>query len=203
MSAPERIELGRGLTLRRWRPADAEAQSLAITESLDHLRPWMPWAVPAPLEERRATLARWEAEWERGGDLVFGLFLGPLVVGGCGLHRRIGPEGLEIGYWVHAAHTRRGYATSASGALTSAALALPGITVVEIHHDRANLASEAVPRRLGFVLVGDYAREPVAPAETGIFRVWRMPLERWRPWVDPRGADPQDGEITSPVGTLG
>jgi RimJ/RimL family protein N-acetyltransferase len=181
MGAPERIELGRGLALRRWRPADAEAHALAIAESLDHLRPWLPWAVPAPLEERRARLVRWEEEWDRGGDLVYGLFLGPLVVGGCGLHRRLGPGGLEIGYWVHAAHTRRGYATSASAALTSAAFALPGITVVEIHHDRANLASEGVPRRLGFTLVGDYAREPVAAADTGISRVWRMSSDRWAP----------------------
>ncbi|MGO8685751.1 MAG: GNAT family N-acetyltransferase [Candidatus Dormibacteria bacterium] len=179
MAAPERIELGSGLILRRWRPADAEAQARAIAESLDHLRPWLPWAAATTVEERRATLALWEQAWDTGGDLVYGLFLGPLVVGGCGLHRRIGPDGLEIGYWVHAAHTRRGHATAAASALTTTAFALAGVTVVEIHHDRANVASEAVPRRLGFALVGECAREPVAPAETGIFRIWRMTRERW------------------------
>ncbi len=181
MTVPERIDLGGGLVLRRWRPADAEAQSLAISESREHLLPWMPWAGRVAVEERRANLARWEREWGMGGDLVYGLFLGSLVVGGSGLHRRIGPAGLEIGYWVHAAHTRRGYATLAAAALTTAAFTLPGIAVVEIHHDRANLASEGVPRKLGFTLVEEYPRAAVAPAETGVFRLWRMNRVGWRP----------------------
>jgi RimJ/RimL family protein N-acetyltransferase len=181
MAAPERIIVGGGLVLRRWRPADAEALSRAIDESLEHLRPWMPWAAPASLEERRAILASWEREWDMGGDLVYGLLLGPLVVGSFGLHRRIGPGGLEIGYWVHAAHTRRGYASAAVATLTSMAFTLPGIAVVEIHHDRANLASEGVPRTLGFTLVGEHSSSP--PAEPGIYRAWRMTRDRWRPPV--------------------
>ena len=53
-------------------------------------------------------------------DYEYGVFLADgSVVGGCGLHRRIGPSALEIGYWVHVAHTRRGIATAAAGALTA------------------------------------------------------------------------------------
>jgi RimJ/RimL family protein N-acetyltransferase len=188
MAAPERIDLGGGLILRRWRPADAEAQSRAIAESREHLLPWMPWAAPATIEERRAILERWEREWDAGGDLVYGLFLGPLVVGSCGLHRRLGPDGLEIGYWVHAAHARRGHATAAAGALTSVAFTLPGIIAVEIHHDRANVASEGVPRKLGFALIGEsQKRPPAAPAESGIWWIWRMTRNRWRPPAAPEG----------------
>ncbi len=182
MAAPERIDLGGGLVLRRWRPADAEAMSLAIDESLEHLRPFMPWATPAGVEERGSILASWEQEWDAGGALIYGLFLGPVAAGSFGLHRRIGPDGLEIGYWVHVAHTRRGYASAASAALTTAAFTLPGIEVVEIHLDRANLASEGVPRKLGFTLIGESPkRPPAAPAESGIWRIWRMPRDRWRP----------------------
>ena len=180
MSAPESIDLGGGLVLRRWRPADAEALTRAIDESREHLRPWMPWATSATLAERRATLEAWKWEWDRGGDLVYGLFLDGAVAGGCGLHRRIGPDGLEIGYWVHAAHSRRGYATRAAAALTSAAFGLPEIRVVEIHHDRANTASEGIPRKLGFTLVGEYRKQaPPAPAESGVFKIWRMRREDW------------------------
>ncbi|MGP8161621.1 MAG: GNAT family N-acetyltransferase [Candidatus Dormibacteria bacterium] len=184
MAAPERIDLGDGLVLRRWRPADAEAATQAIDESREHLRPWLPWAASATMEERRATLARWEQEWDAGGDLNYGLFRGPLVVGGSGLHRRLGPDGLEIGYWVHAAHTRRGYATAAAAALTTVAFTLPGITAVEIHHDRANVASEGVPRKLNFTLIGESPKgSPAAPPESGIWRIWRMTRDRWRPPV--------------------
>ena len=179
VTAPKRIDLDGGLVLRRWRSADAGALSLAIDESLEHLRPWMPWAASGSLEERRATLTRWEDEWDVGGELEYGIFLGALAVGSFGLLPRIGPGGLEIGYWVHAAHTRRGYASAATAALTTVAFTLPGITLVEIHHDRANVASEGVPRQLGFTLVGDYARPPAAPAESGTYLIWRMPREDW------------------------
>ena len=184
MAAPERIDLGGGPVLRRCHPADADALYLAIVESREHLWPWTPWVTRANLEEERAVLVRWEEQWDGGGELQYGLFLGPLAVGSTAFIPRIGPGGLEIGYWVHAAHTRRGYATSAAAALTSVAFTLPGIEMVEIHHDRANLASEGVPRKLGFVLVGEHPRpssSPPAPADSGISRTWRMTRDRWRP----------------------
>lgn len=196
MSTPETIDLDGGLVLRRWRPADAEALHAAITESREHLRPWLSWVGSVTLEERTAMLSSWEWEWDRGGDLVYGLFRAGDVVGSCGLHRRIGPDGLEVGYWVHAAHARRGYATRAATALTTLAFTLPGIRVVEIHHDQANTASEGIPRKLGFTLVGEYPKKaPPAPAESGVFKIWRMRREDWAP--------AQSGESTSPVGTLG
>ena len=175
---PERIECG-DFVLRRWRQADAEPFWAAIEESRDHLRPFMPWADAQTLDGVRVTLGRFEREWDQGGDMVLGMFAGMTVVGACGLHRRLGPDGLEIGYWVHAAHTRRGYASRAARALTTAAFALPWVRRVEIKHDRANVASEGVPRKLGFNLVGVERREPRAPAETGDFRVWRMTRDHW------------------------
>ena len=117
MAAPERIDLGGELVLRRCHPADAEALYLAIVESREHLLPWTPWVTRASLEEERAVLVRWEEQWDAGGELQYGLFVGPLAVGSTALIPRIGPGGLEIGYWVHAAHTRRGYATSSAAAL--------------------------------------------------------------------------------------
>jgi hypothetical protein len=73
--------------LRRWVPGDAERLSAAVTESLEHLRPWMPWAAREPLavEERRALIAGWERDWLAGGDVVMGVFVDERVAGGCGL----------------------------------------------------------------------------------------------------------------------
>ena len=179
-SAVQQIVTG-GLVLRPWRVDDAAALNIAITQSLDHLRPWMPWiaAEPLPIDERRALITRWERERQSGGDIVLGTFAGEDIVGGCGLHRRIGPTALEMGYWVHASHVRKGYASTAATALTSLAFTLPGIDVVEIHHDRANVASEGVPRTLGFALVGEEAKEAQAPGESGVQRVWRMRRADW------------------------
>ena len=62
------------LTLRRWLPDDAPALCAAIEANIDHLRPWMPWisAEPMSLDDRVALINQWQAEWERGGDVVIG-----------------------------------------------------------------------------------------------------------------------------------
>ena len=177
---PERID-GEGIVLRRWLETDADAIAQAVTESLEHLRPWMAWASEEPqtIEQRRALIARWEREWAEGGDAVYGIFVEGAVAGGCGLHRRRGPRTLEIGYWIHRDFTRRGIATAVSRMLTAAAFAVPEIEHVEIHHDKANVASAGVPRRLGFTLVEEQPDERVAPAEIGVDCTWRIHREQW------------------------
>jgi RimJ/RimL family protein N-acetyltransferase len=143
-----------------------------VNESAEHLRPWMPWVgdEPAGVEARRA----WIADVVAGEEEAFGIFEGAEVVGGAGLHPRIGDGGLEIGYWVHAAHTRRGIATEAVRQLIERAFADPAVDRVEIHHDTANVASGSVPPKLGFEHVCDRPAEREAPAEAGIERVWRL-----------------------------
>jgi ribosomal-protein-serine acetyltransferase len=179
---PERIEEPRGLVLRRWLGEDAPELGRAVEESVEHLRPWMAWIEqePLPVERRRAMIEEWGRAWSEGGDVVLGAILDGRVAGGCGLHRRIGPHGLEIGYWTHSALLRRGLATRAAAMLTEAALGLPGITHVEIHHDRANRASAGVPSKLGFQWLGEVADDPEAPGDIGIEWRWRMDRERWR-----------------------
>jgi ribosomal-protein-serine acetyltransferase len=180
---PERLPGPGGLLLRRWLPEDAAGLSDAVAESVEHLRPWMAWIAEEPLtiEQRRLMLIGFERDWLAGGDVVLGMFLDGRVVGGCGLHRRVARDGLELGYWVHPHFTRRGLATTAAWLLTDTALTLPGITHVEIHHDKANVASAGVPRRLGFWLLAEVPDEIEAPADCRIECRWRMDHERWAP----------------------
>ncbi|MGA9860230.1 MAG: GNAT family N-acetyltransferase [Solirubrobacteraceae bacterium] len=173
---PELIDGPGELTLRRWTATDAPHLERAVTESVEHLRPWMPWAAEEPigLRRRRQMIAGWEADWAEGGDVLMGIFLAGQIAGGCGLHRRIGPGGLEIGYWVHPAFLRRGLATGAAGLLAATTLDRPDISHVEIHHDKANHASAGVPRKLDFTLVAEVDEEPQAPAEIGVEWRWRL-----------------------------
>ena len=92
-----------------------------------------------------------------------------------GLHRRIGPDALEIGYWLHPDYPGRGYATKAVSALTEAALSLHHITRVEIHTDEANTASAAIPRRLRYRLDRVERKAPQALGETGRKHIWVRP----------------------------
>lgn len=165
------------LLLRRHRPDDAEALSAAIGESAEHLRPWMAWASsePATAARYREVIADFDDNWSVGASFNYGMWVGPQLVGGCGLHRRATPRALEIGYWLHAAHIGRGYATTAARLLAIAALDLDDIDAVLVSHDPANAASAAVPRRLGFVDLGvvDGARR------------WRIERGQWPPLPGP------------------
>jgi RimJ/RimL family protein N-acetyltransferase len=96
------------------------------------------------------------------------------LLGGIGLHDRVGPGGWDIGYWVHIAHTGRGVATTAAAALTDVAFSLPATERVEIHCDEANTASAAVPRRLGYRLAYVRGHRQTAPAESGKRMIWVM-----------------------------
>jgi RimJ/RimL family protein N-acetyltransferase len=177
---PERIE-GNGFLLRRWTPSDAETLGRAIAESALHLRPWMAWIAhePLTLEQRREWLIDRQREWFEGGDVVHGVFIGDEVAGGCGLHRRRGPRTLEIGYWIHPSFTQRGLATAVAQTLTDAAFGVAGIALVEIHYDKANVASSGIPRRLGFGFVGETPDGAAATAEIGIDCTWRVDRDRW------------------------
>ena len=57
---------------------------------------------------------------------------------------------------------------------SDAAFAMPDITHVEIHHDKANVRSARVPAKLGFTLVREVLDEIQAPGEIGISCEWRI-----------------------------
>jgi len=115
----------------------------------------MPWALDEPqtVDEKIELLRRFRGQFDLDQNFVYGVFSldESEVVGGTGLHPRVGDGGLEIGYWVSAAAVGRGYATELSAALTRVAFALRDVDRVHIHVDPENVASARVPRKLGFV----------------------------------------------------
>jgi ribosomal-protein-serine acetyltransferase len=172
------------LVCRRVRRSDTDDLCEAILASLDHLRPWMPWAGEYDHDKAEEFTARHTrvAGGEPVEDAPYVVRdLAGQLLGLCGLHARLGPGALEIGYWVDVRHTRRGVATLASALLTDVALALPGVGSVEIHHDQANVASGAVPARLGYTHVETAPDEPQAPSDTGINWRWVMRRDDFPP----------------------
>ena len=163
--------------LRRWHPDDAAALAAAVIESQEQLRPWMPWADHYDEDRAAEFLRDCAAHWSSGSDFNYAITIGGQIVGSAGLHDRVGAGGLEIGYWVHSDWTGRGIATDATAALTKAALALPGISRVEIYHDAANAASGRIPAKLGYARLGERPSRglwPPAPGETGTDVVWQF-----------------------------
>lgn len=173
-----RIETER-LVIRCWQPTDAPALQEALLESLDHLRPWMPWAgqEPEPLEGKIQRLRRFRGNFDMNVDFVYAILNADEseVLGGTGLHPRAGKDAREIGYWVHKSKINNGVATEATAALTQVAFLVDKVHRVEIHCAPTNLRSAAVPQKLGFTHDGTLRQR--IEAGDGTYRdrmVWSM-----------------------------
>lgn len=143
------------LVIRCYNPADAALLKEAVESSLEHLRPWMPWAAhyPQPMQDTVEQLRRFRGQFDLGQDYIMGIFSRDesLVIGGTGLHPRGGEGAREIGYWIRADQINRGYATEVSAALTRVGFEIEKLRRIGIHCVVENVRSAAVPARLGYV----------------------------------------------------
>jgi RimJ/RimL family protein N-acetyltransferase len=134
----------------------------------------MPWAYesPAPVEDTVELLRTFRGQFDLGQNFVYGIFSPDEteVVGGTGLHPRVGEGAVEIGYWVRASRAGSGFGAEAAAALTRVAFEVSGIERVEIRVDPANTASLAIPRKLGFVEEGTLRRRLHGPDGTPLQR---------------------------------
>ncbi|WP_406204302.1 GNAT family N-acetyltransferase [Kitasatospora sp. NBC_01560] len=182
MDLPLRVIELDDLTLRRFDgEADLPEFFRVIEESLEHLRPWMPWVAEHSLGRTAEFLARRAGLWAGGEAFSYAIVADGAIVGACMLFRpsEAADDVRELGYWLHPAATGRGLATRTARALVDQAFRLPGVDHVEVVHDTANRASGAVPARLGFT---EHARRPAehpAPAGTGENRIWRLTRSQW------------------------
>ena len=142
-------------------PRDAPLMKDAVDSSIDHLLPWMPWAQSEPqtLEEKVELLRRFRGQFDLGRDFVMGIFDRgeERVLGGTGLHKRVGQDALEIGYWIRESDIGRGLATETTAALTRVAFEICGVDRVEIRIDPENERSFGDPAQARLRRGGDAA----------------------------------------------
>ncbi|WP_069805671.1 GNAT family N-acetyltransferase [Thermogemmatispora onikobensis] len=177
---------GQRVIVRPYREEDAPALFEAIQESRAHLRPWLPWADQHQrIEETRDWINRQRAAWlvrDIYNCTVISLADGQLL-GGISLRPHDWQARVfEIGYWLRATATGRGYITEATQLLTSFALRQLGANRVFIRCDERNERSAAIPRRLGFVFEGCLRNEALAPdgqlRNTLVFAL--TPADHWQ-----------------------
>ena len=108
---------------------------------------------PVSLEEKTDLLKGFRSEFDAGENFAYGIFSADESeqLGGTGLHPRVGPGGLEIGYFIRASATRQGFVTESTAALTRVGFEICEADRIEIRIDPENEASFGVPRKLGFV----------------------------------------------------
>lgn len=152
-----RIETKRSV-VRCYDPSDAPLLAESVTESVEHLRPWMPWVYsePEPIDEKIQRLKLFRGHFDLGENFTYGIFnpQETKLIGGTGLHTRLGERQLEIGYWIHKDFINQGLVTESTAALVKVAFELVHVHRLEIHCDPGNFASAAIPRKLGFTHEG-------------------------------------------------
>lgn len=178
MRFPPRLTTARTL-LRAWQPDDVPALKAALDRNKEHLQPWIPWATgeDTPLETVTARVKAFVDDFAADRNWIYGIFSpdGSSILGGTGLHDRIGPGGLEVGYWIDRGHINRGLGGEVAGALTDLAFGDPAVERVEMHIDARNLASARIPARLGFELA-ELRQKPERPgSEVEVtMMIWRQ-----------------------------
>ena len=157
LNIPESIETER-MFLHAAKSGDGPEAFEAVVESVNELKPWMPWVHPEPalsgsVEFHENADAKWRSrdmldfQWrdKTNGNLI----------GKGGFHTIVWdvPK-LEIGYWVRTSLAGRGYCTEAVIALVAFAKRELGAKRLEICCDPRNQKSRNVAERCGFTLEG-------------------------------------------------
>ena len=178
---PYRIVTQR-MVVRCYDPRDAPLLKEAVDSSLDHLRPWLPWALddPQTVEEKVELLRRFRGQFDLGQNFVYGLFSPDesVLVGGSGFHLRVGDDAFEIGYWIRASDDGRGLATESTAALTRVGFEVCEVDRIEIHVEPENEKSARIPQKLGYVEEARLRRRlyPAAggePRDTIVYSMFR------------------------------
>jgi RimJ/RimL family protein N-acetyltransferase len=138
----------------------------------------MPWALHEPegLEAKIQRLRRSRGRFDLDQDFVYGVFnlQETQVLGGTGLHTRVGEGAREIGYWIDKDHINQGLATELAAALTRVAFELDQVSRVEIRCAPNNKPSAAVPRKLGFTHQKTLLEKTLANGQPVYKMIWRL-----------------------------
>jgi ribosomal-protein-serine acetyltransferase len=171
-----RIETDR-LVIRCLEPGDAPLLKHAVDSCLEYLREWLPWANEwrSELDAVEERVELFHKVFDSREAFVYGIFSPDesAVVGGSSLELTIGPNALEISYWIRLDQRGQGFATEVARALTIAGFAVPDIERIQIHCDSRNTASCRIPEKLGYPLtetrIGEKSGPGGKPQDTAVY----------------------------------
>jgi ribosomal-protein-serine acetyltransferase len=185
--------VGARVVVRPFMDGDAAPVHEAVRESIEHLRPWLPWYdTHDSLDDTREYVRGAIGRWLLREGLEMGIFARDtgLFLGGVGLHVRSWRiPAFEIGYWLRQSAEGRGYMGEAVRLLTTFAFEGLEARRVEIRCDARNTRSAAVPRRLGYALEGCLRHQMLDPAgkprDTLVYAMIPADYERVRDTLTP------------------
>ena len=159
--------VGARVIVRAFDDADAAPLHDAVQESIEHIRPWLPWYdTHGSLEDTRDYIRGTINRWTLGEGFEMGVFTQDTgaFLGGIGLHVRNSQiPSVEIGYWLRQSAEGHGYMSESARLLT--AYAFEGLEArrVEIRCDARNRRSGTVAERLAYLLEGRLRNDMLDP----------------------------------------
>ncbi|MGR6761495.1 GNAT family N-acetyltransferase [Paenibacillus sp. T2-29] len=157
LSFPEQFQTER-LTIRAPQWGDGVAVNEAIRESVNELRPWLPFARNLPTEEESEIRSRQaRLKFLDRSDMVLYIFdtASGQFVASSGLRRmNWDARRFEIGYWLRTSWIGKGIVTEAVHGITDFAIQHLHANRLEILCDSRNTRSAKVAERAGFTLEG-------------------------------------------------
>lgn len=158
---------GDRVLVRAWQLGDAPALFAAVSESRNHLLPWLSWASGhQTLADTIDFCTNAAGRWEARADFALGIWersTGELL-GGTGFHFIDWTvPAFHIGYWLTTNGGGRGYMTESVRLLIRFAFEHFAAQRLVITCDAENVKSRAIPERLGFVLEATLRNDARAP----------------------------------------
>lgn len=150
------IKLSDDIELRLIQLNDAPTMFDLIQQNRDHLDQWLRWSGRIrTLQDAQNWARRFVDKFAANDGFHAGIWVDENLAGGLLCHY-INQESYksEIGYWLGANYTGRGLATLASRAAIGYLFEEIGLNRIEIQCGVDNVASRAIPERLGFSLEG-------------------------------------------------
>jgi ribosomal-protein-serine acetyltransferase len=151
---------------KRWIDDDLAIRPFELRDTLDvftivdanrhHLRPWLSWVDNTQsIIDTEQFLQSSRRKWANRDGWEGGIWFNGQLVGSAGYHYWDFQMGItELGYWLSRDYTGQGIMTRVVRAMTDDALFDLGLNRVVIHCAVGNLASCAIPARLGFTHEG-------------------------------------------------
>src|SRR3989304_10497400 len=150
--------------------SDAKKYFDAVTESMNEITLWLPWAKHYPtMIQVMEYIKECNNNWITKNNSNFGLplwifeknsskFIGNIIIWNIAWDI---PK-FEFGYWCRTSQTKNGYITEAVNALTQYCFRQLGVKRIEIRCEINNTRAQLVPKRLGFDLDGILRNSTIA-----------------------------------------
>ena len=176
MKTVYKIETERTI-IRCYNPSDALLLKEAVDLSLEHLKPWLPWAKyePQTVEEKIDLLRTFRGQFDLNKDYIYGIFNKDEteLIGGTGLHPRLAKNAREIGYWVSEKYQHQGFITEVVKALIKTGFDILDLNLIEIRCNPENIRSSKIPEKLGFELEATL-KDRLVDGEIRDTMIWSM-----------------------------